>query len=107
MLKNPVSFLAAKFRCCTLLTALGLDEDAHAASAVTMVEMTRFATDRMNSIASAIVPLIYYGEHDPDDSISKLWKDAWENLTSGIPDTYIIWITRLQLNLCITSFFRH
>ena len=37
----------------------------------------------MNSIASEIVPLIYVGEHDPDKSLRKLWKDAWENLTSG------------------------
>ncbi|KAL0086564.1 proteasome stabiliser-domain-containing protein [Phycomyces blakesleeanus] len=59
------------------------DENAHAASAVTIVEMTRFATDRMNAVATEIVPLIYYGEHDPDKNLKALWKDAWENLTSG------------------------
>ncbi|KAI8088970.1 proteasome stabiliser-domain-containing protein [Halteromyces radiatus] len=59
------------------------DEDSHAAAAVTAVEITRFATDRMNSIASDIVPLIYFGEHDPDEQMKKLWQSAWENLTSG------------------------
>ncbi|KAI9024387.1 proteasome stabiliser-domain-containing protein [Phycomyces nitens] len=59
------------------------DEHSHAASAVTVVEMTRFATDRMNAVATEIVPLIYYGEHDPDKNLKALWKDAWENLTSG------------------------
>lgn len=67
------------------------DDDSRAASAVTAVDITRFATDRMNSIASEIVPLIYVGEHDPDKDLQKLWKDAWENLTSGnvaIADTF-------------------
>ncbi|KAI9480308.1 MAG: proteasome stabiliser-domain-containing protein [Benjaminiella poitrasii] len=59
------------------------DEDAKAGSAVTAVEITRFATDRANSVASAIVPLIFFGEHDPEENLSKLWKAAWENLTSG------------------------
>ncbi|CAO3637178.1 unnamed protein product [Cunninghamella blakesleeana] len=59
------------------------DEDSHAAAAVTAVEITRFATDRIKSVATEIVPLIYFGEHDPEDQMKKLWKDAWENLTSG------------------------
>ncbi|KAI8639177.1 proteasome stabiliser-domain-containing protein [Parasitella parasitica] len=59
------------------------DEDGKAGSAVTAVEITRFATDRANSIATAIVPLIFFGEHDPEKGLSKLWKMAWENLTSG------------------------
>ncbi|ORX62567.1 ARM repeat-containing protein [Hesseltinella vesiculosa] len=59
------------------------DEDCHTASAVTSMEITRFATDRMKSIASEIVPLIYFGEHDPDKDLKKVWAAAWENLTSG------------------------
>jgi proteasome component ECM29 len=59
------------------------DEDAKAGSAVTAVEITRFATDRANSVATAIVPLIFFGEHDPEQDMNKLWKAAWENLTSG------------------------
>lgn len=59
------------------------DEDAKAGSAITAVEITRFATDRANSIATAIVPLIFFGEHDPEENLNKLWKQAWENLTSG------------------------
>ncbi|OBZ85602.1 Proteasome-associated protein ECM29 [Choanephora cucurbitarum] len=59
------------------------DEDAKAGSAITTVEFTRFATDRANSIATAIVPLIFFGEHDPDQDLNKLWKSAWENMTSG------------------------
>ncbi|KAG0174143.1 hypothetical protein DFQ29_007586 [Apophysomyces sp. BC1021] len=59
------------------------DEDSHVASAVTSVEITRFAADKMNAVASEIVPLIYLGEHDPEESLGALWKDAWENMTSG------------------------
>lgn len=60
-----------------------LDEDSKAGSAVTAVEITRFATDRANSVATVIVPLIFFGEHDPEENLNKLWKAAWENLTSG------------------------
>ncbi|KAI7902114.1 proteasome stabiliser-domain-containing protein [Cokeromyces recurvatus] len=66
------------------------DEDTKAGSAVTTVEITRFATDRANSIATSIVPLIFFGEHDPEENLNKLWKAAWENLTSG---------TRSQISL--------
>lgn len=50
---------------------------------MTVVEVTRFATDRVKAAASNFVPLIYFGEHDPDEDFNKLWKQAWENLTSG------------------------
>ncbi|KAI8374250.1 proteasome stabiliser-domain-containing protein [Radiomyces spectabilis] len=59
------------------------DEDSHVASAVTCVEITRFATDRTKAVASEIVPLLFYGEHDPEENFNKLWKDAWENMTAG------------------------
>ncbi|KAI8330892.1 armadillo-type protein [Chlamydoabsidia padenii] len=59
------------------------DENSHVTAAVTSVEITRFATDRIKSLSSDIVPLIYFGEHDPDEQLKKLWQDAWENLTSG------------------------
>ncbi|CAO3594598.1 unnamed protein product [Absidia cylindrospora] len=59
------------------------DEESHIAAAVTCVEITRFAADRIKSLSSEIVPLIYFGEHDPDEQLKKLWQDAWENLTSG------------------------
>ncbi|KAI7869867.1 proteasome stabiliser-domain-containing protein [Spinellus fusiger] len=66
------------------------DEEYHLSSAITALEMTRFATDRMNAVATDIVPLIYYGEHDPEKNLSDLWKEAWESLTSG---------TRSRVNL--------
>lgn len=68
------------------------DEDAQAASAVTAVDMTRFATDRMKAVASELVPLLFLGEHDPEESISSLYKDAWENLTSGKPYVDGLWL---------------
>lgn len=74
-----------------MFISINVDEDSRAASAVTAVDITRFATDRMNAIASEIVPLIYVGEHDPDKNLQKLWKDAWENLTSG---NVVSWIKR-------------
>ncbi|KAI8369986.1 proteasome stabiliser-domain-containing protein [Blakeslea trispora] len=66
------------------------DEDAKAGSAITTVEFTRFATDRANSIASAVVPLVFFGEHDPDQDLNKLWKSAWENMTSGTRSLVIL-----------------
>ncbi|RCI02581.1 hypothetical protein CU098_001872 [Rhizopus stolonifer] len=59
------------------------DEDAKAGSTIAAVEFTRFATDRANSIVTVLVPLVFFGEHDPDQDLNKLWKAAWENLTSG------------------------
>ena len=49
-----------------------LDEDSKAGSAVTAVEITRFATDRANSVATVIVPLIFFGEHDPEENLNKI-----------------------------------
>ncbi|CAO3648654.1 unnamed protein product [Cunninghamella echinulata] len=71
------------------------DEDSHAAAAVASVEITRFATDRIKSVATEIVPLIYFGEHDPEDQMKKLWKDAWENLTSGTQSWVSLYIDEI------------
>jgi proteasome component ECM29 len=69
--------------CINVMMVSMVDESSHVTAAVTSVEITRFATDRIKSLSSDIVPLIYFGEHDPDEQLKKLWQDAWENLTSG------------------------
>lgn len=45
--------------------------------------MCKFAPDKMKSIASEIVPVIFFGEHDTDKATAECWKGAWESLTSG------------------------
>lgn len=45
--------------------------------------MCKFAPDKIKSIASEVVPVIYFGEHDTDKATAECWKQAWESLTSG------------------------
>ncbi|CAO3688639.1 unnamed protein product [Umbelopsis ramanniana] len=59
------------------------DDDARIVSAITLGEMCKFAPDRMKSIASEVVPVIFFGEHDTDKATAECWKTAWESLTSG------------------------
>lgn len=66
------------------LTYAYTDDDARIVSAITLGEMCKFAPDRMKSIASEVVPVIFFGEHDTDKATAECWKTAWESLTSGI-----------------------
>ncbi|KAI9262019.1 proteasome stabiliser-domain-containing protein [Sporodiniella umbellata] len=71
------------------------DEEAKAGSAVTAVEISRFAKDQANAVASSLVPLIYFGKNDPEKEIKELWKAAWEHLTSGVNSMVTLYVSEI------------
>lgn len=75
---------ASHYSIYSTLTYAYTDDDARIVSAITLGEMCKFAPDRMKSIASEVVPVIFFGEHDTDKATAECWKTAWESLTSGI-----------------------
>lgn len=45
--------------------------------------MSRHASDELKRIYVEVLPLTYYGMHDSDNNIKKIWVDIWEENTAG------------------------
>ncbi|PSK43669.1 hypothetical protein B9Z65_7183 [Elsinoe australis] len=45
--------------------------------------MSKYATDRLNSLASEILPFVFVAKHDSHDTVKELFKDTWEDNVGG------------------------
>ncbi|CAJ0835750.1 10586_t:CDS:10 [Entrophospora sp. SA101] len=52
-------------------------------TAISILEMSRHASDELKRIYVEVLPLTYYGMHDSDNNIKKIWVDIWEENTAG------------------------
>ncbi|KAG0202738.1 hypothetical protein BGX28_004843 [Mortierella sp. GBA30] len=59
------------------------DEELRSISAITVREISKNASDRFKDVASAILPTVYYGSFDPNRDVGNIWKDIWEEQTTG------------------------
>ncbi|RKP36670.1 proteasome stabiliser-domain-containing protein [Dimargaris cristalligena] len=54
--------------------------DLRVTAPVTFKELSMHATERLASIAAAVLPLVYLGLRDRDESVQKVWQDVWTNM---------------------------
>ncbi|KAI1309120.1 hypothetical protein EDD11_004131 [Mortierella claussenii] len=59
------------------------EEELRSISAITAREISKNASDRFKGVASAILPTVYYGTFDSNKDINEVWKEVWEENTSG------------------------
>ncbi|KAF9363389.1 hypothetical protein BGX34_004264 [Mortierella sp. NVP85] len=59
------------------------EEELRSISAITTREISKNASDRFKSVASAIMPTVFYGTFDTNKDISGVWNDVWEEHTAG------------------------
>ncbi|KAF9912670.1 hypothetical protein EC991_009406 [Linnemannia zychae] len=59
------------------------DEDLRSISAVTVREISKNASDKFKGVASAILPTVHYGTFDSHKDIAEVWKEVWEEHTTG------------------------
>ncbi|KAK3816198.1 MAG: proteasome stabiliser-domain-containing protein [Benniella sp.] len=59
------------------------EEELRSISAITTREISKNASDRFKSVASAIMPTVFYGTFDTNKDISGVWDDVWEEHTAG------------------------
>ncbi|KAF9918544.1 hypothetical protein BX616_007987 [Lobosporangium transversale] len=59
------------------------EEELRSISAITVREISKNASDKFKGVASAILPTVYYGTFDSNKTISDIWKEVWEDNTSG------------------------
>jgi proteasome component ECM29 len=60
-----------------------IEEELRSISAITTREISKNASDRFKSVASAIMPTVFYGTFDTNKDISGVWNDVWEEHTAG------------------------
>jgi proteasome component ECM29 len=51
--------------------------------ATTVHEISKHASDQYRACTSEMIPLMFYGVYDASDEIAEIWKEAWEETTSG------------------------
>ncbi|KAG0371099.1 hypothetical protein BGZ54_000043 [Gamsiella multidivaricata] len=59
------------------------EDELRSIAAITAREISKNASDRFKGVASAILPTVYYGTFDANKDISGVWKDIWEEHTTG------------------------
>ncbi|KAG0293348.1 hypothetical protein BGZ98_002211, partial [Dissophora globulifera] len=59
------------------------EEELRSIAAITAREISKNASDRFKGVASAILPTVYYGTFDANKDISGIWKEVWEEHTTG------------------------
>ncbi|KAF9574748.1 hypothetical protein EC968_005534 [Mortierella alpina] len=59
------------------------EEELRSTSAITVREISKNASDRFKEVATAILPIVYYGSFDANKDIAVIWKDVWEEHTTG------------------------
>ncbi|KAF9207217.1 hypothetical protein BGZ49_000941 [Haplosporangium sp. Z 27] len=59
------------------------EEELRSISAITSREISKNASDRFKGVASAILPTVFYGTFDANKDISGVWKEVWEEHTTG------------------------
>ncbi|KAF9128817.1 hypothetical protein BGW39_004708 [Mortierella sp. 14UC] len=59
------------------------EEDLRSISAVTVREISKNASDKFKGVASAILPTVHYGTFDFHKDIAEVWKEVWEEHTTG------------------------
>ncbi|KAG0376841.1 hypothetical protein BGX24_007138 [Mortierella sp. AD032] len=59
------------------------EEDLRSISAVTVREISKNASDKFKGVASAILPTVHYGTFDAHKDIAEVWKEVWEEHTTG------------------------
>lgn len=57
--------------------------------------MARHATDKLKSIGTEVIPLVYFGIHDTEEAERNTWKDAWENLTTSSSSAVTIFMQEI------------
>ena len=60
------------------------DEKEHQSGATfSFAEISKHSADKFRDFETSILPLAYYGSHDQDETIKKVWSDVWEAHVGG------------------------
>ncbi|KAG0238428.1 hypothetical protein BGX31_003302 [Mortierella sp. GBA43] len=59
------------------------EEELRSISAITAREISKNASDKFKGVASAIMPTVFYGTFDANKDIGGVWKEIWEEHTTG------------------------
>ncbi|KAF9155982.1 hypothetical protein BG015_007778 [Linnemannia schmuckeri] len=59
------------------------EEDLRSIAAVAVREISKNASDKFKGVASAILPTVHYGTFDAHKDIAEVWKEVWEEHTTG------------------------
>ncbi|KAF9430239.1 hypothetical protein BGZ94_007776 [Podila epigama] len=59
------------------------DDEIRSIAAITTREISKNASDRFKAVSSTILPTVFFGKFDAIQDINGIWKDVWEENTTG------------------------
>jgi proteasome component ECM29 len=59
------------------------DSEPRSIAGITILEISRHASDELKRIYVEALPVAYFGMNDEDKGISKVWTEVWEENTAG------------------------
>lgn len=78
-------------------------EEAQIASAAICRSIARQSPDVLSSVASAVLPLAFYGKHDTSSVVKQLWSSVWDENTPGTAGGVKLYASEL-ITLAVVGF---
>ncbi|CAG8524233.1 10813_t:CDS:10, partial [Cetraspora pellucida] len=71
------------------------EQEIRSISGITVLEISRHASDELKRIYVEILPLAYYGLHDSDTGIKNVWNEVWDENTAGSTSAIKLYLKEL------------
>ncbi|CAG8551849.1 6467_t:CDS:10 [Diversispora eburnea] len=71
------------------------EQEIRSITGITVLEISRHASDELKRIYVEIMPLVYYGMHDPEINIKNVWTEVWDENTSGSTGAIKLYLNEL------------
>ncbi|KAL1918775.1 uncharacterized protein VTP21DRAFT_2797 [Calcarisporiella thermophila] len=72
------------------------DEQLRSIPGITVLEMTKHASDQLKRFQSTLLPFVFFGTHDANESIQSHWKDAWEDSISSTSGSIKLYLAEIM-----------
>jgi len=71
------------------------DLEIKSMSGITLLEISRQAVESLKKVLSEAAPLIFFGMHDEDESIQKVFREVWEDTTRGLANGIRVYLNEI------------
>eukprot|EP00164_Ancoracysta_twista_P003195 GFYU01004259.1.p1 GENE.GFYU01004259.1~~GFYU01004259.1.p1 ORF type:complete len:1682 (-),score=543.81 GFYU01004259.1:8-5053(-) len=79
--------------------AISNDDRMREASGQAFLELSKHAADRLKEFYSDLFPIAFLCRHDVEESVSKVWRNVWEDTTAGLLSGIIAYVDEILASI--------
>lgn len=72
------------------------DDDLKHITPIALMELARYAPDKVKSVMSEVLPVTFIGIHDPAKDLKTQWTAVWDELAAGSTSACRLWIIEIM-----------